>query len=573
MQALPPTSPWYMSCAAAMFVAACLGCQPNTDTAGRNQTPPAIPAVPAPPVDDSTEPALPVAIEVAAGEVPWINADELPWENWYLQYLDGKRVGYSQVIVDKSAIEGDTQRIRITRTDCIEVDNNGAKTRFKRTLESLEYADGRMIELSDNMQSLENSAATKGQRLRNKFTANTVSTTPTGKEKSRTTFDWNDSVWGVMGLQGVMMRHIPQPGELLRAQLFIPQLYKIAQAELLASQPDLTALPGGQTQSLLAVDVVLRTEDTQIQSRNWINERGEVLKTVALSGPNLSTFWTPAEIAYRTRDEFELSDLLATRVRLTGDLPQATTRKVVYLVDRDAAMGTEVFRLLAKSPMQSVVSLNALSAEATVTRPDEKQPAAADNPQAAPDKQCLQATNLIPSNNPRLISLTEEWAAADEEANGEGAVASEVTAENKDDNLSLEAIALRLTRRVQREIALTPLDRSVKGVLQTIRQKRGDCVEHAMLLTSLLRAKQIPARTASGLIIDPQDPTQMLFHIWTEAWLGDRWLSLDSTSGEVASPDRLKFYDDSIATDNPYDTILPAFREMQGLQVRVKKTE
>ena len=321
MQALSSTPLCYKSYAAAMLVAACLGCQPNTDTAGRNQTPPASPAVPAPPADVSAEPAQPVAIEVAAGQSPWIMPDELPWERWYLQYLDGYRIGYTHVVVKNPAIGTDTKRILITRTDCIEVDSNGTKTRFKRTLESREYADGRVIELNDTKQSLDNLSETEGKCRRGRFIANTHETTPTGKEKSQTAFDLDDSVWGTMGLQGVMMRHTPQPGELLHAQLLVPQLYKIAQAELLAGQPDLTALPGGQTQTLLAVDVVLRSEDTGMLSRNWINDRGEVLKTVALSGPNLSTFWMPAEIAYRTRDEFELADLLATRVSLTGELP------------------------------------------------------------------------------------------------------------------------------------------------------------------------------------------------------------------------------------------------------------
>lgn len=568
MQALPPTSASRRLCAVAMLLAACLGCLPSSDTAG-NQTPPASPAVPAPPADVSAVPDQPIAIEVAAGRSPWITPDELPWEKWYLQYLDGNCIGYSRVFVDKSAIEGDTQNIRIIRLDYIEVDNNGIKTRYKRTLESLENSDGRMIKLNDNTQSLDDSTKTEGNRLQGRFTANTIKTTPTGTETSRVTLDWDDSTWGIMGLQGVMMGHIPQPGELLHAQLFVPQLYKIAQAELLAGQPDLTALPGGQTQSLLAVDIVLRSEDKGMLSRNWINERGEVLKTVALSGPNVSTFWTPADIAHRTRDEFDLAELLATRVSLAGELPQSETRQVVYSVDRESANGTEVFRLLAQSPMQSVVSRNALSAEATVTRPGEQHSIAADEPETAPDEQCLQATKLIPASHPSVISLANEWASAENDSSDE----AEVAAEDSDTNHSRETVALRLTHRAQQEIALTALDRNVTGVLQTVRQKSGDCVEHAMLLTSLLRAQQIPARTASGLIINPQDPTQMQFHAWVEAWLGDHWIFLDSTTGGIAGPDRLKFYDNVFTSDNPYEAILPAFREMQGLQVRVKKIE
>lgn len=65
----------------------------------------------------------------------------------------------------------------------------------------------------------------------------------------------------------------------------------------------------------------------------------------------------------------------------------------------------------------------------------------------------------------------------------------------------------------------------------------------------------------------------MQFHAWVEAWLGDHWLVLDSTTGGIAGPERLKFYDNVFTSDNPYEAILPTFREMQGLQVRVKEIE
>src|SRR5690606_7693575 len=158
-----------------------------------------------------------------------------------------------------------------------------------------------------------------------------------------------------------------------------------------------------------------------------------------------------------------------------------------------------------------------LSAEATVARPDNSASDAADKPQTPPDRTCLQPSTLIPADSPQVVSLAEEWST--ESADAPQTAASE-TPQSTAAELSLEDQALRLTQRVQQEIALKPLDREVSSVKQTLRQESGDCVEHAMLLTTLLRARQIPARTASGLIINPQRPDQMLFHAWTEAWLG-----------------------------------------------------
>ena len=562
----------------ALLAVSTLGCQPNKDAQSGGPASAVAPAVPTPPpANAEAEPAPVEPTMVAAGEGRWIGLDELPWERWYLQYLDGNRVGYTQVLVQRSAIESDTQRVRITRTDCLEVDNNGATTRFKRTINSFELANGQMIELSDTSQSVDNIAKTEGRRMRGKFTATTSkSTAGEDPEKSQIAFDWDDAAWGVMGLQAVMMKHVPQPGEYLQADLFVPQLYKIAHAELLAGQPDLTALPNGQTQSLLTVDIALRSEDNGMLSRNWINERGEVLKTIALSGPNLSTFWTPAEVAHRTRDEFDLADLLGGHVPLVGELPTSETRQVVYQIDRDAtASGEEVFTLLAKSATQSKTSLNALSAAATVTRAELESPETTDQPETALDECYLQASLLVPAKQASLISLAQQWATEDqttEDQNAEDQTNEDQTNEDRADS-DPQAVALLLTRRIHQEIDLAPLGRSVAGPMKTLQKKSGDCVAHTLLLTSLLRAQQIPARAVSGLRIDPDNPTQMLFYTWTEAWLAGRWLPLDSTTGGVAGPDRLKFSDSCLTSDNPYQIILPIVRQMPGLQVRIKSSE
>src|SRR5690606_23106116 len=98
------------------------------------------------------------------GEGRWIGLDELPWEQWYLQYLDGKRVGYTHVLVERSAIESNTQNLRVKRIDCMEVDNDGTPTRFKRTINSLELATGQMLELSDKSQVHDDVSQTDGRR-------------------------------------------------------------------------------------------------------------------------------------------------------------------------------------------------------------------------------------------------------------------------------------------------------------------------------------------------------------------------------------------------------------------------
>jgi len=63
--------------------------------------------------------------------------------------------------------------------------------------------------------------------------------------------------------------------------------------------------------------------------------------------------------------------------------------------------------------------------------------------------------------------------------------------------------------------------------------RAGDCTEHSVLLTALLRAAGIPARVVTGLVyVDHFAGSAELFgyHMWSQALVGDRWLDLDATT-------------------------------------------
>ena len=63
---------------------------------------------------------------------------------------------------------------------------------------------------------------------------------------------------------------------------------------------------------------------------------------------------------------------------------------------------------------------------------------------------------------------------------------------------------------------------------EVARLKEGVCDENAVLLAALLRAKEIPARMVGGLVY-AEELQGFMYHAWVEAWIGDRWRSLDST--------------------------------------------
>jgi len=70
---------------------------------------------------------------------------------------------------------------------------------------------------------------------------------------------------------------------------------------------------------------------------------------------------------------------------------------------------------------------------------------------------------------------------------------------------------------------------TVPSAREVLRVRRGDCNEHAVLLTALARAAGIPARMIAGAVYLDGD---FLYHAWSELWLG-RWVSADAVFDQM----------------------------------------
>ena len=80
------------------------------------------------------------------------------------------------------------------------------------------------------------------------------------------------------------------------------------------------------------------------------------------------------------------------------------------------------------------------------------------------------------------------------------------------------------------------------SALEVATTRQGDCTEHALLLTAIARALDIPARVATGLAYVPSfgDRDDVFVpHAWTEVYLDGRWQGFDAAlngfdSGHIA---------------------------------------
>lgn len=70
---------------------------------------------------------------------------------------------------------------------------------------------------------------------------------------------------------------------------------------------------------------------------------------------------------------------------------------------------------------------------------------------------------------------------------------------------------------------------TVPSALEVLKTRVGDCNEHAVLLTALLRASGIPARICVGLAYSRD---KFFYHAWNECYVGE-WISIDATLNQM----------------------------------------
>ena len=90
------------------------------------------------------------------------------------------------------------------------------------------------------------------------------------------------------------------------------------------------------------------------------------------------------------------------------------------------------------------------------------------------------------------------------------------------------AMAMKLMSWVHRNVEKIPVI-TVPSALQVLKTRVGDCNEHAVLLTALLRASGIPARVCVGIVYARG---KFFYHAWNEAFLGT-WISIDAALNQI----------------------------------------
>lgn len=126
-------------------------------------------------------------------------------------------------------------------------------------------------------------------------------------------------------------------------------------------------------------------------------------------------------------------------------------------------------------------------------------------------------------------------------------------------NLEKQDLALEINKTVHSLLTHRSLGRGFQSASRIATSAIADSTEHAILLIAMLRANGIPARMALGMRLDPTaeesssglDTNLFGYHAWVMAEVNQQWISLDPTTGQPTTVDRVVLEVTDLADGNP----------------------
>jgi hypothetical protein len=483
----------------------------------------------------SSVPASPPGATVKA-------ANALYREDWELCFIQGARVGYTQMSYYRESEEG-TPVLRIEGEMNLTITRNGEQTKLQTLCTSIETPEGRLLRFKSEThlgpQPLIITGRVVGKRLE-------METASMGK-KTPGIIDWSPEYGGFFAAEQSLLRKSMQPGEHRTLHILIDN--QLATFEMFARDWEQTPLQHG-TYELLHIDTMAIFPDgNKLEQTLWTDRTGDKIKT-RITAMNMETFRATKAEALEKIDSAQLDIGLSSIVKLEKPLPGAhDTKRAVYRVHLD---GSDPAATFVTGWTQKVKSLDANSAEVTVyaVRPD--RPGNADAPADPPTNADREPNNWIQSDNPKIIALAKQAV---------GGVSDPWLA------------AIKMEQFVHDYITLKNYSQAFASAAEVLETREGDCTENAVLLAALCRAQNIPARVAIGLVYITASQ-EFGYHMWTEVYIDKHWIPIDATlaKGGIGAA-HLQLAHSSLKGASAFSSFLPAVQVVGRLKIEVVEAE
>jgi hypothetical protein len=297
------------------------------------------------------------------------------------------------------------------------------------------------------------------------------------------------------GILPALMNHHPAPGDSFDYSVFDPAQMSSLPVQIRIVKKENIFIMG---KSMPALKVALNYQG--VTQHSWIDENGDLLKEEGILG-------------FRVEKATKKDALFGLPVKASQDLIQfASIPSNKKLADPDKLEllkvrieGIEIDKLSLSGGRQKMEN-NILTI----------QKESLDNLEADPDqfakiaegkKEFLKPSPFIASSHPDIKRLAER-----------------ITVKSDPPLRNAGEIVAWIEKNIEKRPIL-----SMPDALSVLKNKVGDCTEHAILAAALMRAAGIPSRIEAGLVYLKG---RFYFHAWNRIFLG-RWITVDSVFGQI----------------------------------------
>jgi hypothetical protein len=485
---------------------------------------------------------------------------KLVYETWHGAYIGGVKVGHVHTTVHENQADGDSvYHTAMVLNFAIQREGSVVPLSIETTTD--ETAEGKVVGFSMTQ-------FAGGRRLTQRGRVNGSQVVLTNNQNNdERKLAWDDRVIGPYRQERYFRINKVKPGDRLTFFTFDPGLLatltnrvtvkeKQTVPVLQARTDDTGTKITQRSRELLRVEIVpdkvmhKGTASQLFSQFLWLDDdRMPVRQEYDLPFLGRAVFYPlPAKAAQEAAAAAVLPDLLVSNsvpVEKVIDNPYDTNAVVYRITIRGDKDPTTAF---ARDDRQQVGQVRNDTFLLRVTA--RREPGAAGKADAVAEAKYLASTTFLDCDDARVKARAEELTRG-------------------------EAGALSKARKIEKWVHANMRPTNAIGsatASQVLRDRTGDCRQHAMLTAALCRAAGIPARTATGMIyVHDRDQTPRLaYHMWTEVWFQGGWLALDATLGR-GSVDacHLKIMDQDWADAHAVADHLPILRVVGKLKVEI----
>ena len=430
---------------------------------------------------------------LACGSALAAAADTVPTEpaiTWMTVLLNGRKIGHEEI---QRAHVGDT--VVTVQTLVMEVERNHKVVPYTNVSRSVETLDGQPISFSMSTVMSAMQTSVQGTRLPD---GNLDLVNNVGGSTRHSVTEWPAGALLVDGQRQAMRAAMGHPGMHYTLQVYNQASQQPMTLEVAVIGNERVQFPD-HIETLSHQRETLRRPGSTQSVDLWLDADGNIRKgSLSLLGTAMDMLACSQACANLPDESLNMMD------SATVDSPRLITSEMLgdFLSYRVRITNKNITKPFVNTDEQSVAKLGDGEWQINVYRSlldDQSPPTSADT----------QPNAWLQSDAPEIRQLATLAA-------GNAQSASHIMG--------------NLNTFVGRYLSKRGLDIGYASALEVARDRRGDCVESAVLLAAMARAEDIPARVVVGMLYtDRYDNKERVFipHAWVTAWVGHRWRSFD----------------------------------------------